>query len=93
MLGIPVKYKMSDGEDSDVLVAGIPMESLNQALFLYTDENRAYSHILDTNGNFVIRSGDAYRDSYFERINESFEDYNGKTVKQYKNEMQLNDTL
>lgn len=88
LLGIPVKYKMSDGKASDVLVAGISMESLNQALFLYTDENRAYSHILDTNGNFVIRSGDAYRDNYFERIDESFEDYNGKTVKQYKNEIQ-----
>lgn len=88
LLGIPAKYVMKNGKTSDILVAGISMDSLSKNLFLYTDENRAYSHILDDNGNFVIRSGDAYRDSYFDRIDEMYEEYNGKTVTQYKKEIQ-----
>lgn len=88
LLGIPAKYVMENGGTSDILVAGISMDSLSKNLFLYTDENRAYSHILDDNGNFVIRSGDAYRDSYFDRIDEMYEEYNGKTAIQYKKEIQ-----
>ncbi len=88
LFGVSAKYKMQNGDTSDFLVAGISMETLSKELFLYTDSERAYSHILDNDGRFVIRSGEAFRDSYFDRIDETYEEYEGKTPTQYKKEIQ-----
>ncbi|MCX4317936.1 MAG: response regulator, partial [Lachnospiraceae bacterium] len=42
-----------------------------------------YYHIIDSDGNFVIRNGDAYRENYFERMLEEFETYDGKSAKEH----------
>ncbi|MCI8484674.1 MAG: response regulator [Lachnospiraceae bacterium] len=68
ILGKAAAYPMSDGSKSIALLAGVPMDYLKEALFLDSVDTLTYSHIIDGNGNFVIRSGDAYRESYFERI-------------------------
>ena len=49
------------------------------------------SHIISRDGTFIIRSGGAFRESYFERIQEIFEEHNGKTPIQYQKE--LNDAM
>ncbi len=68
LLGMEAAYPMEDGRDSIALVVGVPMDFLKEALFLDYDDTLVYSHIIDKNGNFVIRSGDAFRESYYERI-------------------------
>lgn len=88
LLGKEVSYPMKNGGVSDVLVIGIPMDSLAQMLALDEKEAILFSHIIDENGDFIIRSSEAYRDSYFERIREEFEEYNGKKPEQYVQELQ-----
>ena len=46
-------------------------------------------HIIRRDGSFVIRSADAYRNNYFTRIREIFEELNGKNAEQYVTELQM----
>ena len=47
------------------LLAGIPMETINQALALDVNETLVFSHIIETNGRFVVKNGNIDQDSYF----------------------------
>ncbi len=90
ILGKRAEYPMKDGGTSTALIAGVPMEYLKEALFLDSEETLVYSHIIDGNGNFVIRSGDAFRESYFERILAEAKDHKGSAeeyVKELKEAM------
>lgn len=88
ILGISAEYPMSNGETSDVLIAGMSMDYLDEALFLERDDTMVYSHIIDKNGDFVIRNFGAYRNNYFDRIRAVYGDLNGKTPEDYVNELQ-----
>lgn len=83
LLGVDASYKMKGGKVSKALVVGIPMMYLEEALVLEDKDSLVYSHIIREDGSYVIRTGDAFRDSYFERMEKTCEDYNGKTAKQY----------
>ena len=74
LFGKAAGYPMSDGRKSAALVAGISMEDLNKALFLESSDTLVYTHIINDEGNFVIRNAEAYRESYFERLREDFAD-------------------
>ncbi len=87
IFGKPAKYKMADGGKSIAIIAAIPMDSLEQILFRNTEDTNANTHLVDYNGDFIIRSGDAYRDSYFERLKSIVEDRGGKTSEDYINEL------
>lgn len=87
LLVISAAYPMENGETSDVLVAGLPMEYLNNVLVLESENSLVYSHIIHKNGSFVIRNGEAYKDNYFTRIMEMFSQFDGKTPDQYVGEL------
>ena len=89
LLGKRVEYPMRNGVKSIALIAGFSMDYLSEALFLDEEDTAVYYHIIDVNGNFVIRSSGAYRESYFERIRETYSTYNGKTSEQYIQELSL----
>ncbi len=80
------QYEMKDGKTSVALVAGFPMEDLNTALFL--GENAiVYSHIIREDGSYVVRNGDAFRESYFNRMLELLVELNGKKAEDYVREL------
>lgn len=87
LLGKQAAYEMENGNTSEAIIAGISMEYLNQALFLEENDAVVYSHIIDKNGNFVIRNSDAFRESYFERIREQYDGINGKNQDDYIEEL------
>ncbi|MCD8398496.1 MAG: ATP-binding protein [Lachnospiraceae bacterium] len=88
LFGRAAEYEMGDGEKSVALLAGVPMEDMNDALYLYTDDADAYSHIIDMDGDFVIRNADASDyENYFERIEAEFETLDGKTSETYEAEL------
>lgn len=88
LLGVQAAYPMKDGETSLALIVGFPAEYLNEALFLSGEHALVYYHIIDLEGNFVIRNGGAYRESYFERIIETYKALDGKTAEDYVRELQ-----
>ncbi len=82
LLGQAAAYPVEEGEESLALVAGVSMEYLNEALYLDENDEQVYSHIIDKKGNFVIRNGGAYRNSYFERVREVYGEYDGRNVEE-----------
>ena len=87
MIGMNAAYPMKNGSKSKALFVGMPMDYLRDVLFLDQNESLLYYHIIDTRGDFVIRSGDAFRESYFERMLDRFEKLNGKTPQMYVQEL------
>lgn len=88
LFGRAARYEMGDGRKSVALLAGVPMADINEALYLYTEDADTYSHVIDMDGDFVIRNADAVDDeNYFERIEEDFETLNGKTSDIYEAEL------
>ncbi len=87
LLGIEASYPMKDGGYSDALVAGVPMSYLDSSLYLNTERANVYSYIIDKNGTFVIKNPMAFRDNYFERIQQEYETFEGKTPDDYAREI------
>lgn len=78
LLGIPAEYRMSGGQTSVALVAATPVDALESILALDQNDTLVYSHVIRRDGSFVIRSGSAFRDSYFERLRSEVSDGNGE---------------
>lgn len=87
ILGMKASYPMENGKTSTALIAGIPMEYLNEALYLYEDNAELYFHIIDKDGNFVIRNGDEYGENYFNGIMVKYGDERTKNAEKYVNGM------
>lgn len=81
------EYEMKDGSTSVALVAGIPMEYLNEALFLEEEGALIYSHVIRADGSYVIRNGDSFRGSYFERMQDLLMEFDGKKPEDYVREL------
>ncbi|MCI8464235.1 MAG: response regulator [Lachnospiraceae bacterium] len=87
LFGIESIYEMESGDASMALVAGIPMTYLQEALVLEDESSLMYTHIIHGDGSYVIRTGDAYRESYFDRMREQY-GVEGKSGQQYVEELQ-----
>ena len=72
-VGYPVSegYPMRDGSQCTALLAGVPIEYVNQALSLNVNDTLVYSHIIESNGRFVVKNGNIDQDSYFTWLLES----------------------
>ncbi len=88
LLGKNAVYPMSDGGESELLVAGFQMGYLEELLKLDEGSSLVYTHIIQSNGEYVVRSGTAFRDSFFERMRESYQTYNGKAPEHYVQELE-----
>ena len=74
LLGVSAEYVMSSGEEATALVASLPADYIAETLSLYSENTLVYSHIIRRDGTFVIRTGDAFRENYFDRIQALFEE-------------------
>ncbi len=87
LIGIPTSYPMADGNECTGLIAGLPIEYISNTLSLEREGALMYSHIIRNDGTFVIRSSDASRDTYFQRIRDLFQELNGTNPEQYVENM------
>ncbi|MCI8478282.1 MAG: response regulator [Oscillospiraceae bacterium] len=87
LLGISANYPMASGKECTALVAGLPNSYIQKTLFLDEDNALVYSHIIRKNGSFVIRSGGAFRENYFDRIRATFDDIKGEEAERYVSEL------
>lgn len=74
LLGVPFSRLNENADGKIAVVAGLPVEYISDMLSLNQDESLVYSHIIRRDGSFVIKSADAFRDSYFDRIGALLED-------------------
>ena len=87
LLGVSAEYVMSDGTVATALVASLPADYIAETLSLYSENTLVYSHIIRRDGTFVIRSGDAFRENYFDRIQAMFEEQ-GESGDRYIRELE-----
>ncbi len=83
LLGMPSPFPSAEDHDCVALVAGLPVSYISDNLSLEENSERAYSYIIRKDGSFVIRTADAYRNSYFERVRAAYGDVNGMTPEEY----------
>ncbi|MCI8539826.1 MAG: response regulator [Oscillospiraceae bacterium] len=88
LMGSAANYCLPDGEDSIALVAGLPASYISQTLSLDEEDALVYSHIIRKDGSFVIRSGSAFRENYFDRIRAIFDDVDGEQAEKYVADLQ-----
>ena len=70
LLGVSVEYPMEEGQECTALVAGVPIDAINQALSLEIDDSLVFSHIVRQDGAFVLRNADTVGQTYFEFLKE-----------------------
>ena len=88
LMGVPAGYTMDGGGKSVALVAGLPVEYISETLALNTTDSVVYSYIIRQDGSFVIRSTEAFQDSYFEQIRAVFEEAGSSGGERYIRELQ-----
>ena len=88
IFGRPAAYQLQNGEKSVALVASISMDMLEESMYLDEGNSLAFSHIIDQDGNFIIRNKDAaHNTSFFERIEHDYEPVDGKEPEDYIREL------
>lgn len=78
ILGREAGYKMKNGETSIALLIGMPMSYLNRVMELSDNREIVYSHIIDTDGNFIILNDDTVSQTYFDFLEKNIDDNQGK---------------
>ncbi|NBH71002.1 response regulator [Clostridiaceae bacterium] len=94
LLGVSTACPMENGKNSTAIVAGLPVDYISNLLSLEGEESLVYSHIIRRDGTFVIRSSEAFRDNYFDRIRALFEGEPGvaeKIIKELVAAMDMNE--
>jgi len=87
ILGVP--YEGDQRREGCVaMVATLPLDYVAEALSLDDEGTLVYSFIIRTDGSFVIRSYDAFRDSYFQRVRELYDETDGMTTEDFIKQLQ-----
>ena len=70
LMGVP-SIDITKLDDSSIaIIAGISIDYIKNTLELDAHDSTVFSHIIRPDGSFVIRSGDAVLDNYFERVHQ-----------------------
>ena len=88
LMGIPAAYPMEDGSESIALVATLPISYISDTLSLDADNDMIYYFIIDSNGEFIIRDSDVSDESYFQRVRDRYESFEGMSGEEYIVELQ-----
>jgi len=88
LLGISAQYPMGGGKTSSMMIAGISMDYLNNALVLDEEDSMVHCHIIRRDGTFIIQSRSELHDKPFSNIREMFAEFEGKTQEQYVEELE-----
>ena len=83
LMGVSASYPMEEGEQCTALVAGLPVDYISDTLSLNTSDGMVYSYIIRRAGSFVIRSGVAAQDNYFEQMYVTFNELGGTDADMY----------
>lgn len=80
ILGTEADYEMNNGQRSVALLASVPMDYLKEVLFIQEEESDLHFHIIDDNGDFVIKGIDIPENNYFDSLRSGVKTYDGKSV-------------
>ena len=70
-----VGYPMSGGQRCTALVVGLPIDQINNALSLGVDSTLIFTHIIRSDGTFVVENADIASDNCYDWIRENGRNY------------------
>ena len=80
---VPVSIDVPGMEDCIALVGELPVSYITETLALEDGDSLIYSLVIRKDGSFVIRSSDAVRDNYFDRVRAVYETTDDQTPEGY----------
>ena len=83
LLGVPSAHAPSEEIPCAALVAGLPTSYITDILSLEENDVHVYSFIIRNDGSFVIRTNDTFRENYFDRVRDLYEEVEGKDPELY----------
>ncbi len=83
---VDAQYPMQNGKTSSAIVAGLPMQYLEEVLSLNDSNTDMYSFIIRRNGTYVVRNVDG--DNYFDRVLDIFSGSEQESGDTYIQELQ-----
>ncbi|MDE7390352.1 MAG: response regulator [Lachnospiraceae bacterium] len=87
LLGKAAEYDMGNTQKSVALIVGVTMEYLNNSLFLENGSSEVYTHIIDEDGQFIVRNGEVYKRNFFERMMDEFNCQDVSSLETYVKEL------
>ncbi len=89
VIGVPFQFQQEEADKHCIaLVCKMPVSYISETLALQMSSNLVYSYVLRQDGTFVIRTEDAYRKNYFDRVREEYDSVEGMSVETYIQELQ-----
>lgn len=88
MLGISTVYPMEGSKTCTALIAGIPVEDVEEILSFDREKTITYSSIIKRNGDFIVKNYNEEKANYFDRVKELFTELDGKNYDEYIEEIQ-----
>jgi len=88
IIGVPFKIEMNDGRLSIAMMAKIPLSYLSETLSLDLDTEQFYSFIIRKDGSFVVRTSDAFKENYFDRVRTLYDNVEGMEKEEYISQLQ-----
>ncbi len=84
LIGTPVAdMDILGGKECIALVGELPVSYVSETLSLDEEDSLVYSFVIRKDGSFVVRSSDAYRSNYFERVRAIYGEEAGKGVEDF----------
>ena len=83
LMGVPSRHVTTEENLCVGLVAALPVSYITETLSLNENKDHIYSFIIRRDGSFVIRTDDEYRDNYFDRVRDLYENVDGGNPEQY----------
>lgn len=87
VLGVRAAYPMKEGKTSTAIVAGIEVQEVIDVLFVNDTKSLVFTHIIDSDGQFVFRPHDNNASDYFQLVRDTFSSLGRKTSLHYIEEM------
>ncbi len=87
MFGAEAAYPMKNGGKSELLVVGFSMEDMERALVMQEENALVYTHIIQANGDFVVRGYEGWS-NYYDYLEDNIKEYNGKKPEEYIQDLQ-----
>ncbi|NBH71374.1 hybrid sensor histidine kinase/response regulator [Clostridiaceae bacterium] len=88
LMGVSTEYSMGEGRRCTALVAGLPLSYIKETLFFNQDIAMEYYFIIRRDGSFIATSEDVEDNTYFERVQNLYEDVEGLTPQEYLVELE-----
>ncbi len=87
LICVPISIDVPGMDNCIGLVGELPISYISETLSLDEANSLIYSFVIRNDGSFVVRTFDAFRDNYFDRVQAIYEEVDGQTPEDFITEL------